>query len=109
MLGDSVTAFHRSRNLEPQSQAGRLLEPHRENTAKDSDGQALGKLEEQKTFQMSSCTSVASKGEVKPSPDSEAGDPAAVLRMKRNTKKIVRHNCVAVTVHLGSFHLFIKK
>lgn len=85
------------------------MDPHRENTGKDSGGQALGKLEEQKTFQMSSCTSVSSKGEVRFSPESVTGDPAAVLRMKRNTKKIVRHDCVAITVHLGSFHLFIKK
>lgn len=85
------------------------MEPHGESTAKDSGGQALGKLEEQKTFQMSSCTSVASEGEVKPSPESETGDPAAVLRMKRSMKKIVRHDCVAITAHLGSFHLFIKK
>lgn len=70
--------FHRSRNLEPQNQAGRLLEPHGENTAKDSGGQALGKQEERKTLQMSS-TPIASKGEVKSSPESKTGDPAAVL------------------------------
>lgn len=74
-----LCVFCSSRNLEAQSQAGRLLEPHRENTTQASGGQALGKLEEQKTFQMSSSTSVAPKGEVKPSLESETGDPAAVL------------------------------
>lgn len=77
------------------------MEPHRENTTQASGGQALGKLEEQKTFQMSSSTSVAPKGEVKPSLESETVDPAAVLRMKRNTKK--KKKLLDMTVWLSQY------
>lgn len=77
------------------------MEPHRENTTQASGGQALGKQVEQKTFQMSSSPSVTSKGEVKPSPESETGDLAAVLRMKRNTKK--KKKLLDMTVWLSQY------